>query len=267
MRTLRSGFTGDDVTSWQTFLRGLSPASQVVVNGMFDSITKEETIKFQSSFGLTPDGVVGPFTFGKALGLGYSAIQDDDPDKTGPNWPPVPGVTPLSYTERLDVFGKFSYVPAPVPGNPEAIRITDNWASQNIVTVNLPQLSKVGPTNVQFNSAAAHQLKTLFTDWESAGLLDRIITWGGSWVPRFVRGSRTHLSNHAWGTAFDINVAWNMLGTTPALVGKKGSVRELVEIANSNGFYWGGHFKGRPDGMHFEISNLKLRLCAWVDTY
>lgn len=63
-------------------------------------------------------------------------------------------------------------------------------------------------------------------------------------------------SNHAWGTAFDINVPWNGLGATPALVGARGSVRKLVPLANEHGFYWGGHFNGRPDGMHFEIAQI-----------
>jgi hypothetical protein len=40
------------------------------------------------------------------------------------------------------------------------------------------------------------------------------------------------------------------------LVGEKGSVRELVPIANRWGFYWGGHYNGRPDGMHFEVAFL-----------
>ncbi len=93
----------------------------------------------------------------------------------------------------------------------------------------------------------------MFEQWERAGLKSHILTWGGSWVPRFVRGSRTQLSNHAWGTAFDVNVRWNMLGTQPALRGQKGSVRELVQIANDNGYYWGGHFHKRIDGMHFEV--------------
>jgi len=42
----------------------------------------------------------------------------------------------------------------------------------------------------------------------------------------------------------------------PALVGQKGSVRELVPIANENGFFWGGHFNDRLDGMHFEIAKI-----------
>jgi len=92
----------------------------------------------------------------------------------------------------------------------------------------------------------------LFDDWQSANLTEKILSWGGSWVPRFVRGSRTSLSNHAWGTAFDINHQWNGLGIRPTLRDEKGSVRDLVEIAYQNGFYWGGWFKSRPDGMHFE---------------
>jgi len=260
MRTIRSGSKGDDVKSWQTFLRGINPSSEVIVSGDFDDVTKEETINFQRYNGLTPDGIVGQKTLGIALQNGYFIIDDDDLDQTGPNWPSPPQFSPLSYVERTKVFGNFSFVPAPISGNPEAIKITDNWASKNIAVVEIPQLSKLNVKSVQFHSAAAQQLKNLFVDWESAGLLGNILTWGGSWVPRYVRGSRTYLSNHAWGTAFDINVAWNMLGTTPALVGKKGSVRELVTIANDNGFYWGGHFKGRPDGMHFEIANLKLKL-------
>ena len=42
----------------------------------------------------------------------------------------------------------------------------------------------------------------------------------------------------------------------PAICGRRGSVRELVEAANSLGIYWGGHFSTTKDGMHFEISKL-----------
>ena len=93
-------------------------------------------------------------------------------------------------------------------------------------------------------------------EWEKAGLLDRIISFGGGFEPRFVRGSTTTLSNHSFGSAFDINVAWNERGHRPALVGEKGSVRELVPIAHKWGFWWGGHFS-TPDGMHFEVAVLR----------
>jgi hypothetical protein len=76
-------------------------------------------------------------------------------------------------------------------------------------------------------------------------------------VPRFIRGSRSVLSNHAYGSAFDINAAWNPLGATPADVDEKGSVIELVPLAHEFGFYWGGHFNSRPDGMHFEAAEIQ----------
>jgi hypothetical protein len=110
---------------------------------------------------------------------------------------------------------------------------------------------------MRFHKLAAAQLTGLWTDWDNAGLLNRILTFDGAFVARFIRGSTTTLSNHAFGTAFDINAAENPLGARPALVGQRGSTRELVSIANKWGFYWGGHFGSRPDGMHFEIAFLK----------
>ena len=90
---------------------------------------------------------------------------------------------------------------------------------------------------------------------EGLGLLDRVLTWGGLWAPRFIRGSKSVLSNHCFASAFDINVPWNGLGRDTAPTGKRGSVWELVELAHEYGFYWGGHFQ-RKDGMHFEVARL-----------
>ena len=41
-------------------------------------------------------------------------------------------------------------------------------------------------------------------------------------------------------------------GEVPAQVGERGCIRELVEIANAHGWFWGGHFS-RQDAMHFEL--------------
>ena len=62
------------------------------------------------------------------------------------------------------------------------------------------------------------------------------------------------LSNHSFGSAFDINADDNAFGTRPALCPERGCVRELVQAANELGFYWGGHFSGTKDGMHFEFA-------------
>ncbi len=87
-------------------------------------------------------------------------------------------------------------------------------------------------------------------------MLDQVLTFDGSFVPRLIRGSKASLSCHAFGTAFDINAAFNPLNQMPPLAGRPGSVRDLVQIANKHGFFWGGHFRTRLDGMHFEVAQL-----------
>ena len=257
MRTLRQGLKGKDVTAWQYFLRGqeLYPYR---ADGDFGPQTHAATLEFQKAHSLDVDGIVGNKTYAAAMVLGFELVTNDDEGQRGPNWPPPPDFPPLvGQAARQAVFGKFKFHSAGYDGNPEAIVIEGTWAKDNIVKVEIPQLStvKYAPRGrkIQIHALAQAPIEKLFRQWEKAKLMPLVLTWGGSWVPRFIRGSRTTLSNHAFGTAFDINVPWNYLGTQPALVGEKGSVRELVTIANDLGFYWGGHFS-RKDGMHFELA-------------
>lgn len=265
MRTLRLGMSGDDVTGWQNFLVGKFHEN-IVVNGNFDALTVSATIDFQSKSGLTPDGSVGPMTVARALQIGYPAISDDDPN--GPNWPIRPPIlSSLSDAQRGSIFGDFSFVSAPMPDNREAIKITDGWDKTNIVVATIPQLQNIVGAphsgHVNCHKLVANQLVALFKAWDDAGLIDRIITWNGCWVPRFKRGSLTSLSNHSWGTAFDINAQWNSLGSTPAKLHETGCTRELVDIAVQHGFFWGawfgmidGKYGNRCDAMHFECFKL-----------
>lgn len=261
MRVLRENMSGTDIIGWQHFLRGRG-FYQGVSDGTFGPYTKEATMRFQSAVGLVPDGVVGNLTFAEALKLGLNIVQDTQRAVDGPNWPPLPnGLRPLASSfDKSQVFGAFDYDPAPTAACPEAIRIKGEWVEKNIARVAVKQLASVrgAPADgrVLFHKAVADQLVLLFEAWEEAGLTDHILTWDGSFSARYVRGSRTLLSNHAWATAFDINAPQNPLGAQPAFVGKPGSVRELVAIANEYGFYWGGHFSGRPDGMHFEAAKI-----------
>jgi hypothetical protein len=256
LKLIRINSSGPLVTSWQFFLLGQGHY-EGTTDGIFDDEVREATIEFQKLHGLQPDGVVGNKTFGQAMILGFQGTIDIRTDKSGPDWPAPPNFKPLvGNEERQKVFGKFQFIHAPLPKNPENIRIIDDWESKNIVTVSIPQLVPIkGSDKVRFHKKGAQQLVKLWSDWEKAGLMPLVLTWAGSFVPRFVRGSRKNLSNHSFGSAFDINVAWNLLGVMPALVGQKGSVRELVPLANDNGFYWGGHFT-RLDGMHFEIARI-----------
>jgi hypothetical protein len=174
------------------------------------------------------------------------------------SWPPKPSFAPLvTNAQREQVFGKFRFQADPRPGNPEHIKILGNWVRENIADVQLDMGPNLGVRHVQFHKLAAFQLRSMWAAWGKAGLLDLIKTNDGFFVTRFVRGSTTHLSNHSFGTAFDINARWNPRGRTPATLGDEGSVRELVPIANRWGFFWGGHYTGAPlDGMHFEVAKV-----------
>lgn len=177
-------------------------------------------------------------------------------------WPPPPtGLTRYEARELPDRFGKFEYEPTPTAEDPRAIRILGSWQAGHIVRVSIPQLTgkkdfrgePFASGFLDFHKDGRDAVARLFEDWEKAGLLDRIESCEGAFVPRFVGGTTT-LSPHAFGVAFDINAKSNPQGSTPALAGAPGSVRELVEIANRHGFCWGGHFSGsRVDGMHFEL--------------
>jgi hypothetical protein len=262
MRILRFGHSGDDVYRWELFIRGFFPDSQIVVDGKFDEVTLVETKRFQRHVGLSAsasDGIVGPITLGKAMCCGFNPLLDVEVnDVFGQNWPKKPlGLKNMTAQERIKTFGAFEFESRPTTANPEAIRITDNWVTENIASFDCSQLKKVIKNEhafVSLNKAVVPNFNKFFEKLEELNLLDRVHSWGGAFVPRFIRGSRSTLSNHSWGTAFDINVQWNMLGSRPALVGMQGSVRELVLIATDCGWYWGGWFEGRPDGMHFEIA-------------
>jgi len=253
----------NDVEQWQFFLRGLDLYTGPV-DGDFGTGSHEATRKFQRKWNLADDGVVGGQTYAIAFSLGFCPLEDEDEGKFGPNWPPKPSFKSLNSTQRVKVFGEIKFQSAGTKRNPEAIKITNNWNRDNLTKVYIPQLVGVygAPKSgkVFWHKKGAEQLQNLFQAWEDEGLIDLVESWAGSWVPRFIRGSRSVLSNHSFASAFDINVAWNGLGRQPALVGKKGSVRELVPLACEYGFYWGGFWgyggKGRADGMHFEMAKV-----------
>ena len=72
--------------------------------------------------------------------------------------------------------------------------------------------------------------------------------FGGSFVKRPIAGSHM-LSTHSWGAAIDLDPVHNGMGehlwSMPAAV---------VEIFEAQGATWGGHWKHRPDAMHFQFA-------------
>lgn len=68
---------------------------------------------------------------------------------------------------------------------------------------------------------------------------------------RDVRGSDSDLSNHASGTAIDLNATKHPLGATGTF--NKKQTATIRELCKKYGIRWGGDYKGRKDPMHFEI--------------
>jgi peptidoglycan hydrolase-like protein with peptidoglycan-binding domain len=257
---LRVGSTGLRVRAWQSFLtgQGFDPGQS---DGQFGEKTRDATRAFQTANKLEPDGVAGRQTLLVAAKLGFELIEEPAEDNTSSNFPTKPSFPPLGPSQRAAIFGSYNFVSAPTPDNKEAIRILGGWEADHIINVEIPQLRTAlgnrAPQTMRFHRLAASQLQGLWQAWENQGLLDRVLAYDGAFVARFIRGSKTKLSNHAFGTAFDINAQWNGLGQRPALMGQRGCVRELVKTAGEFGFYWGGFFETRQDGMHFEIALLK----------
>lgn len=73
--------------------------------------------------------------------------------------------------------------------------------------------------------------------------------WGYAYRP--VRGQTTGLSNHASGTAIDLNASKHPLGKKDTFsISQKLVLQELVK---KYGLRWGGNYISRTDEMHVEV--------------
>lgn len=165
---------------------------------------------------------------------------------------------PLSFAARSALFGAPKFTPAPQPGNKEAVRLDPEWVRTHLVEAHVPQLARFGVQHaVTVHYLAKPALLAVWQAWENAGLLDLVHTWDGCWNARYKRGrsgGAENLSNHALGTAWDINAREYPLGHP---VDERAPIRELVPIAEAYGVAWGGNFGGgRTDGMHFEVAKI-----------
>lgn len=76
--------------------------------------------------------------------------------------------------------------------------------------------------------------------------------WG--YAARTIRGDATTLSNHASGTALDLNATKHPLGVRGTFSSAKTSaIRQHLKVYEG-AIRWGGDYVNRPDEMHFEIN-------------
>lgn len=82
------------------------------------------------------------------------------------------------------------------------------------------------------------------------------LKWPGNWgyAERPIRGSSTTLSNHASGTAIDLNAPRHPLGKRGTFSSKQvAAIRRILKDC-SGVVRWGGDYRSRKDEMHFEIN-------------
>lgn len=119
------------------------------------------------------------------------------------------------------------------------------WVESHIATEEVPILG-----TVTCNRFMLPQFRAALEEIVVRGLADEINPgeYAGCYYPRFIAGSTT-LSNHSFGTAFDVNVPGNLRGTVGEID------RDVVEIFKKWGFAWGGDWSF-TDPMHFEMDRL-----------
>ena len=84
--------------------------------------------------------------------------------------------------------------------------------------------------------------------------------WGYAF--RMVRGSTETLSNHASGTAIDLNATKHPLGKIGTFPAEK--VPMIRALAKKYGLAWGGDYRNRKDEMHFEICLTPTKAAALI---
>lgn len=91
-------------------------------------------------------------------------------------------------------------------------------------------------------------LEAAFTELETAGPYEEIITFDNGYELRPIKGS-TVLSVHCWGAGIDMNAVDNPSGSK----GKWSD--EFIKIMERNNIFCGQSWTGRKDPMHFSMVN------------
>ncbi|BCJ91526.1 hypothetical protein IZ6_22610 [Terrihabitans soli] len=274
-----------EVQRWQHFLLSRNIPQAGSIDADFGLNTQNATKIFQLEMGVPVTGALDAATHAAAVTRGYRDISMDFYSaRAGKHWPPPPSFNTPSNAARNSAFGCFMFSLQPEGPRPDHETIViggscdgaqRDWVAANIVTIDVTQLKFAAEYRGRFrcHRLIERKVKDLFGRWEAEGLLHLFLTYAGAYVSRYVRDTQlpkaghgpkkssavTSLSNHAFGSAFDINATWNPRTKTPAPpdVTQRGSVRLLVPSANAVGFFWGGHYQAptKFDGMHFEFAD------------
>jgi hypothetical protein len=218
------------------------------VDGQCGPLTRAAILAFQSTFLHRPDGLIEP---GGAtiMRLGEAAADEDSLTRLVP-LPAADAInqglsaaSPLSLTR---VFGapRDSYTSSCQPMTNASLR----------KRVRTAPVGHFRATGLDVALLSLQEIMAEIEDTEprvydalgSAGML----------CCRFVRGSTTTVSNHAWGTAIDLTLGDALDARGDGMV--QHGLTLIAPIFNRHGWYWGAGFPVE-DAMHFEAGDELVR--------
>lgn len=136
-------------------------------------------------------------------------------------------------------------------------RSQNGWTANQ---VNLMKWFRVPGTNVSLKLRAVYAGPLLVAFAEAFHKHVEPISDPGCWsyASRPIRGSTTTLSNHASGTAIDLNAPRHPLGKSGTFTPPQ--VRQIQRLLAATGgaIRWGGNYSGRKDEMHFELNTTNI---------
>ena len=147
---LKTGHKGEDVRILQELL-GMKNA-----DGVFGKVTREEVIKFQRTFNLTPDGIVGPMTW-KVLNFNPQEIHADTDEITSATWIERYHLPEGEYVHQ-STSKKYIFIHH-TAGRHNPYKTIDNWANDSRGRIGTNYVIGGIPTDADMNAITAVQKK------------------------------------------------------------------------------------------------------------
>lgn len=131
------------------------------------------------------------------------------------------------------------------------------YRKKNIVTITVAGIS------LSVHKGVAPLFKAAINECAAKGRrFDKVKDdWG--YAHRYIRGSKTNMSNHSYGLAIDLDATRNPLT-------EDGKIHTdmpawVVAVFAKYGFFWGGSYSGkRKDPMHFEFLGTPASAAALI---
>lgn len=203
-------------------------------------------------------------------------LQETAPLRQQPPASQVVATAPAESSETQDLIGTVDIRPKGFnkgliqPKNSFMIRTLGHprdTYGENCLPVTNPRLidamtqEKIGSFRVTMLKPAMESFKRVMERLKESDIdIYNKVGTAGALCARLIRGSKSSVSNHSWGTAIDIKLDDQLDRFADGET--QFGLLIIAEYFNDEGWYWGASY-GREDSMHFEASEALIQ--SWVD--